>query len=556
MEAATRQLEFVRVLGRGGFGTVYLARLHGRDHFVRPVAVKVLRDAGREPSLFARQRDEARLLGRLSHPGIVQVIDLAEVDGRPAVVMEYVEGVDLGTVARAEAAAGRPLAERAVIELVAGVAAALDAAWDSPSPVDGRPLRVIHRDIKPGNLLLTAHGAVKVLDFGIARAEVEREGTTGTAFYGTVAYMGPEFWRQEPIGPAYDLYALGVTALELATGRPPERPPAEAARYAEWLEGRLADLPDATGPLAALLRAALRFTPAHRPSAAELHEWALQAADVAPGESLARLGRRVVPALLAAAGGSTALEPLPERVSLDPGPAGDPPLPSPPAAAGSPSTADTLRLPPTPSAGPPPRPPEEVADRPRQAPPPAPPRRSRARWPLVLVAAAGGMAATVGVGRLISGRPPGETVASAPAASPAGEAPTPPEPRPEPVPAAPPAASPVTPPAAAPVPASVSRPARATATRAPAEAAPKTPSSTDLPPVAYTIASDPIGARVRVDGVDRGTTPVRDLRLPPGWYTVEVTLDDRTATQRVEVGGARSGALYTFASDRWTWIYE
>ncbi|HNC97768.1 MAG TPA: serine/threonine-protein kinase, partial [Myxococcota bacterium] len=162
MGAGTRELEFLKVLGAGGFGEVYLANLHGRDRFVRRVAVKLLLEEHKSEELLRRHRDEARLLGLLHHDHIVQVLELTEIEGRPAVVMEYVQGVDLAEILEA----GEKFTQRAALEVVRAVASALDAAWSSGSPVDGRPLRVIHRDIKPANVLLTASGSVKVLDFG------------------------------------------------------------------------------------------------------------------------------------------------------------------------------------------------------------------------------------------------------------------------------------------------------------------------------------------------------------------------------------------------------
>jgi serine/threonine protein kinase len=101
MGAGTRELEFLKVLGAGGFGEVYLANLHGRDRFVRRVAVKLLLQEHKSEELLRRHRDEARLLGLLHHDHIVQVLELTEIEGRPAVVMEYVQGVDLAEILEA-----------------------------------------------------------------------------------------------------------------------------------------------------------------------------------------------------------------------------------------------------------------------------------------------------------------------------------------------------------------------------------------------------------------------------------------------------------------------
>ena len=311
-----RTLEFLGILGRGGFGTVYLANLHGRDRFVRRVAVKILRHAGDEDGgLVARQRDEARLLGLLSNEGIVQVLDLTEIGGRPAVVMEYVEGADVGEVAKVLRGRQFPFPPRAAFEIVAAAAAALDAAWSSASPVTGVPLRVIHRDIKPANIVMTARGGVKVLDFGIARAEFNRDGVTGSAFFGTPVYMAPEFWIQEPIGAAYDIFALGVSLLELLSGQPPERAPMEEVRFGVWRDEKTA-FPDLPEPARALLRDLLAYNALDRPSAASAFERATDVAGGLPGDTLPRLARSLIPELVEARARTMDTNDLPSRTSL------------------------------------------------------------------------------------------------------------------------------------------------------------------------------------------------------------------------------------------------
>ncbi len=348
--ATERELEFVGTLGRGGFGTVYLANLHGRDRFVRRVAVKVLRHAGDiDADLVARQRDEARLLGLLSNEAIVQVLDLTEIAGRPAVVMEYVEGVDCNEVARCLRSRFVAFSPRAALEIVAATAGALDAAWSSLSPISGAPLHVIHRDIKPANVVLTPRGGVKVLDFGIARAEFNRDGVTGSGFFGTPAYMAPEFWIQEPIGPGYDVYALGVTLLELLSGQSPDRAPMEAERFAAWREARVNAL-GVTGGLRTLLVDMLAFEARHRPSAAFVQERAADLSGSVEGESLARLARALVPGLVDERERAMDKADLPSRTLLGvvSGPATGPAAPQVLAAAAPPSVP-SLVVPPPPA---------------------------------------------------------------------------------------------------------------------------------------------------------------------------------------------------------------
>ncbi|MES2640560.1 MAG: serine/threonine-protein kinase [Myxococcota bacterium] len=315
MEADRRELEFLRTLGSGGFGAVYLANLHGRDRFVRRVAVKVMREGlDATPDLVARQKDEARLLGLLAHDGIVQVLDLAEVEGRPAVVMEYVEGVDLADLIKN--LSPRRVPTRVALEIIAGVAAALDAAYNSNSALTGQPLRVIHRDIKPANMLLTVHGRVKVLDFGVAKADFARDGHTTNGGWGTPRFMSPEQWLGESYSAPVDIYALGVTLFDLVADRPWERPPLSRLTFEGKVGNQLSAQSDVPEEVLGIIEMMTRFEAADRPTAAEVREHCEAAAGIVGGESLAKFARVEVPPLVEAHSRSNANKPLPGTVTL------------------------------------------------------------------------------------------------------------------------------------------------------------------------------------------------------------------------------------------------
>ncbi|MDP9396678.1 MAG: Stk1 family PASTA domain-containing Ser/Thr kinase [Actinomycetota bacterium] len=200
------------VLGRGGMAEVHL----GRDlRLGRPVAVKVLRaDLARDPSFQTRFRREAQSAASLNHPAIVSVYDTGEdvVAGRsvPYIVMEYVEGSSL----RDLVSAGHRLLPERALEITAGVLAALDYSHRHG---------IIHRDIKPGNVMLTRAGEIKVMDFGIARAIADSAATmTQTAaVIGTAQYLSPEQARGEQVDARSDIYSTGCLLYELLTGRPP-----------------------------------------------------------------------------------------------------------------------------------------------------------------------------------------------------------------------------------------------------------------------------------------------------------------------------------------------
>ena len=297
-----RRITFVEALGRGGFGAVYLADIRRRANLEQRLAVKVLNeDLGDNDDVVRRQRDEARLLAQLNHDHIVKVFDLVEIDSRPAVMMEYVPGVDTSRLARQG-----PIPVRAVLEIVAATASALHAAYTTVSPFTGRPLRVVHRDIKPSNLLLSEQGIVKVLDFGIARADFDREGQTRSVAFGTARYMAPEQWMNGPMSAAVDIYALGITMLELLTGRASERLPLRADKFIEARERQISGVRDPRWgtvwwrELERLLGGMIALDPADRMSAEEVQEVCMTLSEEVGGMSLRRYARKEVPGLIQA----------------------------------------------------------------------------------------------------------------------------------------------------------------------------------------------------------------------------------------------------------------
>ena len=285
-----REIDLLKPLGAGGFGVVYLARMRGRDGFSRRVAVKLMRqDHLQNAEVLGRQRDEARLLGLLQHPNIVQVFDLTELRGSPAVVMEYVEGADVSSLIKF----GGPLPGPAALGVVAAVASALDAGWSFVPPDTGRPLHVVHRDIKPANVLITVHGVVKVLDFGVARADFDREGHTQSVAFGTPRFMAPEQFLRGELTGANDVYALGVTAWEMLTGQSFERPSLEESFHRKAVAVQVDELPEIYREGVGRM---LRHDPEQRPSAAEVVSWTEELA--VPGETLRAYARRMVPQVM------------------------------------------------------------------------------------------------------------------------------------------------------------------------------------------------------------------------------------------------------------------
>ncbi|MEQ1507410.1 MAG: serine/threonine-protein kinase [Myxococcota bacterium] len=263
-----RQYRILDVLGRGGFGTVYRAELHGAGGFVKEVALKVLNpEVEASTDHLARLRDEARVLGLVRHRALIGVDGLVRLLDRWTVVMEYVDGVALDELLTW----GGPFPIAVTLQIVEEAANGLHAAYSSVDR-DGRPLRLVHRDVKPSNLLLTRHGEVKLLDFGVARAEfASREALTGSVVFGSVPYLAPERLDLED-SHASDVYALAVTAVQLITGVVPSTPTGDPVRHAARVAevARLLRESAAQPELIALIERCLAWDPTARPDAREL----------------------------------------------------------------------------------------------------------------------------------------------------------------------------------------------------------------------------------------------------------------------------------------------
>ncbi len=209
----------LRKLAQGGMAEIYLARARGIHGFEKLVVLKRvlphLLDDARFVSMFL---DEARLVARLHHQNIAQVFDIGDDDGECFFSMEYVHGQDLRSIARRAKATGTPMPLELGLGIVIQVAAGLHYAHEQTDPT-GAPLGVVHRDVSPSNVLVSYDGAVKLVDFGVAKAERRTEKTATGTIKGKFAYMSPEQAWGHDIDRRSDVFALATLLWEVTTGR-------------------------------------------------------------------------------------------------------------------------------------------------------------------------------------------------------------------------------------------------------------------------------------------------------------------------------------------------
>ncbi len=262
----SNRYELGETLGYGGMSEVH----HGHDvRLGREVAIKILRaDLARDPQFQERFRREAQNAAALNHPAIVAVYDTGETQAEfgplPYIVMEYVEGRTLRDIVKTEG----PMSQKRAMEVMADVCAALDFSHRHG---------IVHRDVKPANVMITKNGAVKVMDFGIARAMHDGQSamTQTAAVIGTAQYLSPEQARGESVDARSDVYAAGCVLYELITGEPPftgDSPVAVAYQHVrEDPKPPSSVNPAVTATLDAVVLKALSKGPANRyQSAAEM----------------------------------------------------------------------------------------------------------------------------------------------------------------------------------------------------------------------------------------------------------------------------------------------
>lgn len=322
----------VRKIAEGGMAEVFLARQRSIEGLERTVVLKrILEHYASNEEFVTMFLDEARLLAALSHPNIAQVFDLGYADDTYYLVMEYVRGPTLlGMMLPAGAAAPRPLPERETLGIILGVAEALAYVHSRTDEV-GRPLKIVHRDINPNNVMVSYDGAVKLIDFGIAKAKTKVYETRTGVVKGTFGYIAPEqITKRAPVDHRADVFSLGVLIYEMCLGR---HPFAEGGNPAHLVEKMISN--DYVRPsrvvrgfpadLEALMEECLKPNPSQRPSdmralVHRLTSYMGKRGIVVSMGDLARLAKQLVPDEEGPAPLNvfTATPPIPHAAAADP----------------------------------------------------------------------------------------------------------------------------------------------------------------------------------------------------------------------------------------------
>jgi serine/threonine protein kinase len=485
-----RTYRLLRILGQGGFGKVYHARLEGPEGFLKDVAIKVIKEHLTGEAL-QRFRDEARILGLINDRAVVSAEPPVQFQGRWAVIMDYAEGASVAALV-----AKQPLPAAVALEVVLEVARVLDRVWNQLGP-DGEPLRLIHRDIKPANIQVSSSGEVRLLDFGIARADFsQREALTSDNIAGTLGYIAPERLMGDEF-PAGDVYSLGVTLAEMVTGKGPMR-----------LRQPMTDVDTEEFDLIAGLANHMRaIEPEERPSAREVERRIGKLLVTLPGARLRDWAESHVP---------QAAEPVSDDDEMI-------------------GTLVDLRsqgLPRLTTDHP-------VSDQTLETEKTASPQKPGRIWRGILGALVGTL---LGVGALfLALRPPGAPTSTA-ETHPTGQD----VPAPAPLSIAAPAPEP-TPAAASPNPARIVVPER------PEPVPLVQPASAPAATFPVTFTSVPMNARVVVDGTFVGMTPLLEHPMPAGPHQVRIELGDDATEQTVEVGRrAPTRFVWKVREDAWS----
>jgi serine/threonine protein kinase len=267
-------------IARGGMAQVLLARDPSRSDGRPCVLKRMLPALGRQESFRQMFKDEARLGLALEHPNICRTLAFVDVEDQPCIQMEWASGLTLSEVLRRTVRGRKPLPVSFVLRVAEAIVAALSYAHDAKGP-DGRALRVVHRDVSPQNVIVQYDGAIRLLDFGVARSAVQTEHSEGGQIKGKFAYMSPEQSLGLPLDDRSDVFCVGILMHEALIGRPLFDREDRLATVRALARGDVPDVRelrrDVPETVSRLVRRALSSNVESRPRMKELHELVLAA---------------------------------------------------------------------------------------------------------------------------------------------------------------------------------------------------------------------------------------------------------------------------------------
>jgi serine/threonine protein kinase len=222
--------QLLRKLATGGMAEVFLAKTDGPMGFEKLLVIKrILPHLAEDPQFVEMFLGEAKLAAQLNHPNLVQIFDFGRAEGSYFIAMEYIDGPTVRLLLARSRDVQRAVPFPIAARIVSSASEGLAYAHDFQDLGTGQPLHLIHRDVSPDNILIGRSGAVKLVDFGIAKATGQSHQTQAGTVKGKVAYMAPEQLRGEPLDRRVDLYGLGIVLYELCTGRLPYEADSDAS---------------------------------------------------------------------------------------------------------------------------------------------------------------------------------------------------------------------------------------------------------------------------------------------------------------------------------------
>ena len=299
-----RQYEFIKSLSKTSMSDVYHCHEVQNGDAIREVAIKLLRDSWKDNKRSVTWlRQELSLLQSLHHSSIPTIYEMTSIRGRVAIVMEWINGLDLKRLVQGMRNMKQRIPLKVTLGLIADVADTLDVIYNQAPSAGRPPLRILHGNLKPSNIMVSPKGKALLLDFGMTASDIGgRESETREMQFDTMEYMAPEKLFFEPQGPSSDVYSLAVTLFEMLAGKPIGKalPSAEQhmLRVEKYCQHLLRPMPlglEVKEELADLLISGMAYDAEKRPMAYEFANRARRMADAIPGVDATQWSQKAIP---------------------------------------------------------------------------------------------------------------------------------------------------------------------------------------------------------------------------------------------------------------------